>query len=120
MVCMLEERHCRSEHGDPATGIYYRVADYHHEGFVRLLMGLGLQLAAVPVRDLEGERLYLGIRCHNATQAKRHTVEIVRELLVEQPELLPGLDLGTWKARRTHRRLCLFWTGIEIEPLLIN
>jgi hypothetical protein len=97
----------------------YRVA-CHHQPFVRMLVNMGLSLAAVPVRELTGQRLYLGVRCQDATQAKKHTAEIVRELLIEQPELLPGLDLGTWKARRLSNRMCLFWTGIEVEPITVH
>ena len=92
-------RHHRLSEHDRASMPFFRVAR-HHEAFVRMLMGLGMSLAAVPVRQFGGQRLYLGVRCHNAMQAKRHTVEIVRELLIVQPQLLPGLDLGTWKARR--------------------
>jgi hypothetical protein len=98
---------------------FFRV-EQHHEGFVRMLMGLGMSLAAVPVQHLGEQRLYLGVRCHNAVQAKRHTIEIVRELLIVRPELLPGLDLGTWKARKLSNRLCLFWTGVEIERVLLH
>jgi hypothetical protein len=98
---------------------FFRVAQ-HHEAFVRMLMGLGMSLAAVPVRQFGRQRLYLGVRCLNSVQAKRHTVEIVRELLIAQPELLPGLDLGTWKARRLSNRLCLFWTGIEVEKVMLH
>jgi hypothetical protein len=83
-------------------------------------MGLGMSLAVVPVRKLGGQRLYLGVRCHDAVQAKRHTVEIVRQLLIVRPELLPGLDLGTWRARKLSNRLCLFWTGVEVERVLVH
>jgi len=97
----------RPSEQDETSMPFFRVAQ-HHEAFVRMLLGLGMSLAAVPVRQFGGQRLYLGVRCHNATQAKRHTVEILRELLIVQPQLLPGLDLGDWKARRLSNRMCLF------------
>lgn len=103
----------------PTREPYYCVA-FEHQAFVRFLMALGLPLAAVPVCEAGIKRLYLGVRCTDAAQAKRRTVDIVRGLLIDSPELLIGLDLGDWRARRSSRRLCLYWTGVEVEPISVH